>query len=162
MSTTLRNPGKTTLDSHQASLLARSNSTFNVLHQRPPLVATACPHNHGTKTASIVICRFTTFESGLACLVSLLLHWGHQRFRAFLRWRRHQRKELQQPLLEKETQDTQPDPSQERKTWKQLSVLAWPGALNMLSIIVQGMGLQYISASVSQMISGASPPLWRT
>ena len=33
-------------------------------------------------------------------------------------------------------------------------MLAWPGALNMLSIIVQGMGLQYISASVSQMISG--------
>lgn len=41
-----------------------------------------------------------------------------------------------------------------RKTWKELSVLAWPGTLNMLSIIVQGMGLQYISASVSQMISG--------
>ena len=33
-------------------------------------------------------------------------------------------------------------------------MLAWPGALNMLSIIVQGMGLQYISASVSQMIAG--------
>lgn len=35
-------------------------------------------------------------------------------------------------------------------------MLAWPGTLNMLSIIVQGMGLQYISASVSQMISGDS------
>lgn len=34
-------------------------------------------------------------------------------------------------------------------------MLAWPGTLNMLSIIVQGMGLQYINASVSQMISGA-------
>lgn len=33
-------------------------------------------------------------------------------------------------------------------------MLAWPGMLNMLSIIVQGMGLQYISASVSQMIQG--------
>ena len=43
-----------------------------------------------------------------------------------------------------------------QKTWKELAVLAWPGALNMLSIIVQGMGLQYISASVSQMISGES------
>ncbi len=42
------------------------------------------------------------------------------------------------------------------KTWRQLSVLAWPGTLNILSIIVQGMGLQYISASVSQMIAGES------
>ena len=33
-------------------------------------------------------------------------------------------------------------------------MLAWPGTLNMMSIMVQGMGLQYISASVSQMISG--------
>lgn len=41
-------------------------------------------------------------------------------------------------------------------SWKDLLVLAWPGVLNMLSIIVQGMGLQYISASVSQMISGLS------
>ncbi len=101
-----------------------------------------------------VICRFTTLESGLACLVSLLLYWGHQRFAAILRWRRNRKKELQQPLLQKEALHTQPAVSQERKTWKQLSVLAWPGVLNMLSIIVQGMGLQYISASVSQMLSG--------
>ncbi len=44
-----------------------------------------------------------------------------------------------------------------RSTWRELSVLAWPGILNMLSIIVQGIGLQYISASVSQMISGLPP-----
>ena len=44
--------------------------------------------------------------------------------------------------------------SKNPKTWRQLSVLAWPGTLNILSIIVQGMGLQYISASVSQMIAG--------
>ena len=103
-------------------------------------------------------CRFTTLESALACLVSLLLYWGHQRFAAILQWRRNRRLELQQPLLQKEALDTQPAVSQERKTWKQLSVLAWPGALNMLSIIVQGMGLQYISASVSQMISGDALP----
>ena len=106
-----------------------------------------------------MLCRFTTFESGLACLVSLLLHWGHQRFGAILRWRKYRRKELQQPLLQEGAQDTQPVTRQETKTWKQLSVLAWPGVLNMLSIIVQGMGLQYISASVSQMISGDSLPL---
>jgi hypothetical protein len=45
---------------------------------------------------------------------------------------------------------------QEGSFWKDLMMLAWPGILNMLSIIVQGMGLQYISASVSQMISGAA------
>lgn len=44
--------------------------------------------------------------------------------------------------------------SKKPKTWRQLSVLAWPGTLNIVSIIVQGMGLQYISASVSQMIAG--------
>ena len=44
-----------------------------------------------------------------------------------------------------------------KSTWRELSVLAYPGILNMLSIIVQGIGLQYISASVSQMISGAAP-----
>ena len=45
-------------------------------------------------------------------------------------------------------------------TWRELMVLAWPGLLNMLSIIVQGMGLQYVSASVSQMISGFFPVFW--
>lgn len=45
-------------------------------------------------------------------------------------------------------------PCRRKSSWKELVMLAWPGTLNMLSIIVQGMGLQYISASVSQMISG--------
>ena len=93
-------------------------------------------------------------------MVSLLLHWGHQRFAGFLRWRSGEKKELQQSLLEKKAQDGMRVVSQERKTWRELSVLAWPGTLNMLSIIVQGMGLQYISASVSQMISGDPPSHW--
>ena len=45
-------------------------------------------------------------------------------------------------------------PCKRKSSWKELLMLAWPGSLNVMSIIVQGMGLQYISASVSQMISG--------
>jgi hypothetical protein len=47
-------------------------------------------------------------------------------------------------------------PSRRKSSWKELLMLAWPGSLNVMSIIVQGMGLQYISASVSQMISGVT------
>ena len=44
-------------------------------------------------------CRFTTFESGLACLVSLLLYWGYQRLAAFQRWRTSRKAAPQQEQL---------------------------------------------------------------
>ena len=40
-------------------------------------------------------------------------------------------------------------------TAKEVWALAVPGTLSVLSIIVQGMGLRYISASVSLMLSGS-------
>jgi len=105
---------------------------------------------------SNALCRFTTFESALACMVSLLLYWVYQRLGQIQRWRVNRKERLQQkqPLLGKVDQGAEPAVCIKRKTWRELSILAWPGTLNMLSIIVQGMGLQYISASVSQMISG--------
>ena len=38
--------------------------------------------------------------------------------------------------------------------WKEICALSVPGILSVMSIIVQGMGLRYVSASVSMMLSG--------
>ncbi|KAK9828122.1 hypothetical protein WJX81_007423 [Elliptochloris bilobata] len=40
-------------------------------------------------------------------------------------------------------------------TWAQLHVLLYPGIANVVSILVQGAGLRFITASVSQMLSGS-------
>ncbi|BDA48956.1 probable solute carrier family 35 member F6 at N-terminal half [Coccomyxa sp. Obi] len=101
---------------------------------------------------------FTTFESALACLVSLLLYTVYQYLAQCWHWRNAQQLTASQtPLLEGNGDDTLKEvvPCRRKSSWKELLMLAWPGTLNIMSIIVQGMGLQYISASVSQMISGS-------
>jgi hypothetical protein len=55
------------------------------------------------KLSSDASCRFTTIESALACLVSLLLYWGYQKLAALVRWRRNRKRaQSQDPLLVKE------------------------------------------------------------
>ncbi|KAK9918918.1 hypothetical protein WJX75_008024 [Coccomyxa subellipsoidea] len=101
---------------------------------------------------------FTTFESAAACLLSLLLYRAYQYLAQCWRWRKSKKpSESQQPLLSDNEDKVQKEavPSRRKSSWKELLMLAWPGSLNVMSIIVQGMGLQYISASVSQMISGS-------
>lgn len=42
-----------------------------------------------------------------------------------------------------------------QKEWSRIFSLIIPGALSVMSILLQGMGLQYISASLSMMLSGS-------
>eukprot|EP00884_Botryococcus_braunii_P001950 jgi/Botrbrau1/11756/Bobra.0195s0081.1 len=115
---------------------------------------------------------FTTLESVLACWISLLLYnlaCIAQKYRRQSHGRIHP--DIQQPLLQNgsggegvgppspsKPADVHLDPLEEPSTsicWPDLKALLLPALCNVLSILLQGEGLRFITASVSQMVAGS-------